>query len=220
MKNLLTTLAFLFVSLSSLAQLELTLVGDPKDSTLIARKSLLEAKGYKVHINPKSQEKEETGDLEFIKKWTNQQLPTFEFSDIEGNTISSGDLQGKYVHINFWSVTCRPCIQEFPELDQLKEKYGDDLVYLAFAPESESKVKRILQNNPLAYQTIAETDGFFEELGIGGYPKNFFVDPQGRIVKVTDGTHYKSEMKDGKLTMIPDNFKIYDQIIKEMIPTK
>lgn len=220
MKNLFVTITLLFASLTSLAQLELTISGDPNDPAMIQKKERLESKGYSVKIKPENAPKEVSGDKTFIDKWTNEQMPNFEFVDIAGKTISSDDLIGKYVHINFWSVTCRPCIQEFPELNQLKEKYGDDFIYLTFAPESETKVNRVLKNHPLNYQTVANTEVFFKELGIGGYPKNFFIDPEGTITKVTDGTHFKMEMQGGKMTMVPDNFKVYDEIIQEMVSSK
>lgn len=220
MKNLFATTLILVLSFTSTAQTKITLPGDPNDSTLLKKKKHLEAKGFVVLIKPVAEEAEPSGDIQFIDKWTNKQMLAFDFVDVEGNKISSDNLKGKYVHINFWSITCRPCIQEFPELNQLKEKYGDDVIYLAFAPESESKVNKILKNNPLDYQTAANTESFFEELGIGGYPKNFFISPAGKILKVTDGTHFRMEMRDGKATMVPDNFKIYDKIIQEMIAKK
>ncbi|MEO1652779.1 MAG: TlpA disulfide reductase family protein, partial [Bacteroidota bacterium] len=159
----------------------------------------------------------EVGNEAFIKRHTNQTLPDFELVDMEGNKISSEDLKGKRVHINFWSTTCKPCIQEFPELNQLKEKYEKEgFVFLAFAPEPKTKVSKVLSRFPLDYQVIPEAKAYYEQLGIDGYPKNFFIDKAGKIIKVTDGTHFKGEMKDGQLIMIPDNFKIYDKIVQEM----
>ncbi len=201
------------------AQIEVTINGDPSDSTVIKQKTTLEAKGFVVKIEnlKEGEEPEPTGDVAFIKKYTGQNLPDFEYADLSGTTINSSALAGKKVHINFWSVTCKPCIEEFPELNELKEKYDDgQTVFIAFAPESKKKVERILSRFPLEYTIISNAEELYDQLGINGYPKNFFVNSDGVIKKVTDGTNYKGEVRNGELVMIPDNFPIYDKIMSSL----
>ncbi len=199
---------------------ELIIRGKSDDPAVIAKKKALEAKGYKIKVLPKNASEETDdvlGDKIFVQKYTGQKLPSFELKDMEGNLMNSEELVGKFVHINFWSVTCKPCIQEFPELNELKEKYqSDDFVFLAFAPESEEKVQKILEKYPLDYRIIANAQAYYDQLGIDGYPKNFFINEQGTIVEVMDGTKFKGVKKDGKFVMIPDNFERYDQAIQAM----
>lgn len=214
MKNYLAVL-ILIIAFQAYSQTEITLEGNPTDSTLIKRKITLESKGFIVKILPTDEM--EPGDEDFIKKYTNSSLPSFELTDIEGIPISSEELAGKKVHINFWSTTCKPCIEEFPELNSLRKKYeSDDILFIAFAPEPKNKVLKVIKKHPLNYRVIANAKDFYKELGINGYPKNFFIDKTGKIVKVTDGTNYKSELKKGKLVLVPDNFDIYDQILKDL----
>lgn len=216
-KFILFTICVLLFSINGFSQTEITIKGDPNDSTFIKKKNALESKGFKVKIKDENGNDTPTGDLKFIKKHTNTQLPQFELKDIDGNIISSESLKGKLVHINFWSVTCKPCIEEFPELNELKKKYQDKgFVFLSFAPEAADKVNKVVSKFPLDYKVIAGAEEFYKELGIEGYPKNFFVNRDGVIIKVTDGTNYKAEVKNGEVSMIPDNFKIYDKIMQEM----
>ena len=216
-------LAAFFISFCSYAQVDvnLTLYGNPNDSTLIKKKAQFEAEGYTVTIEPNATDDEveqSSGDRNFIKRHTNASLPSFELKDINGKPLSSEDLKGKWIHINFWSVTCKPCIEEFPELNKLKKKYEEkNFVFLAIAPESLQKVNKVLAKHPLDYRVIANAEDFFKQLGIEGYPKNFFINPQGTIVKVTDGSKYKGEMnEEGEMVMRPNNFKAYDEAMQSM----
>ncbi|MEO9871703.1 TlpA family protein disulfide reductase [Ekhidna sp.] len=216
MKNLALYSTLLLITLSSFAQLEVTLYGDVNDSTLIKRKQSMEEKGWTVQIRPEDSRGDDSGDQEFINRWTNKKLPAFELTDMNGKNLSNDDLKGKMVHINFWSVTCKPCIEEFPELNELKNKYGDEVIFLAIAPESDKKVNKVLKKHALEYRSFANAELFFEELGIDGYPKNLFIKEDGTIEKIIDGTHYKIEQVDDKATMVPDNFQYYDKVLDKM----
>ena len=46
-------------------------------------------------------------------------LPDFVFKDILGNTYTPEDIKGKVVVINFWFMSCAPCIEEMPELNKI-----------------------------------------------------------------------------------------------------
>jgi len=207
-----SSLIILIIPLISTAQLKVTLYGNEKDSSMVKQKERYEAKGFEVEILPEARIGEEGETHPFIMKWTNKKIPEFKLTDLSGETVTLEDFKGKRIHINFWSVTCKPCIQEFPELNQLKKKYPD-WVFIAIAPEGAKRVNKILGKQNLDYQVIAEAEAYFNLLGIDGYPKNFFIDEEGNIRKVTDGTHYTIKKVDGEATMIPDNFRIYDEII-------
>lgn len=194
----------------------ITLKGKPDDEILLAKKKKLEAKGFRVVIEDNFSDSLLTGGNQaFREKHLNKLLMSFKLRDINGKMISSETLKGKFVHINFWSITCAPCIAEFPELNELKKKYqSKDFVFLAIAPEATVRVKKVLKGKPLAYTVIADAQNYFDELAIGGYPKNLFIDKDGIIRAVTDGTRFKHDARTKK--KIPDNFKTYDEIMSRM----
>src|SRR5271156_1437703 len=51
-------------------------------------------------------------------------LPEFSVKDLQGNEVSSADLRGKVVLIDFWATWCQPCKQEMPGYQKLVDRYG------------------------------------------------------------------------------------------------
>jgi peroxiredoxin len=61
-----------------------------------------------------------------------QNPPKANFIDLNGNKIALHDLRGKVVVLNFWSVSCAPCIQEMPQWARLYQQYrAQGLAFIA-----------------------------------------------------------------------------------------
>jgi len=51
-------------------------------------------------------------------------LPDFNVKDLQGREVSSADLRGHVVLIDFWATWCQPCKKEMPGYQKLLDRYG------------------------------------------------------------------------------------------------
>ncbi len=51
-------------------------------------------------------------------------LPDFSMKDLQGRDISSTDIRGRVVLIDFWATWCQPCKKEMPGYQKLLDRYA------------------------------------------------------------------------------------------------
>ncbi len=106
--------------------------------------------------------------------------------DLQGREISSPDLRGKVVLIDFWAKWCKPCKQEMPGYQKLLDLYGPRefaVVGLEFndMPDTEDPIlfaKKLGIRYPLA---VAPDDPRQKFGGIEGLPTTMLYDRQGTL---------------------------------------
>lgn len=70
-------------------------------------------------VEKKTETEEATVDPNMITE-------NFTVADQSGNTISTADLKGKVVFMNFWASWCPPCRAEFPSIQKFYDKYKNN----------------------------------------------------------------------------------------------
>jgi len=113
-------------------------------------------------------------------------LADFSMTDLNGKQISSKDLRGKVVLVNFWATWCPPCRAEIPDLIKLQDKYRDKLVIIGVS-EDEGTVDEVKafvaqqrMNYPVA-MTTPELANVFR--GVSALPTTFVIDREGRLAQ-------------------------------------
>ncbi|MEE8618987.1 MAG: redoxin domain-containing protein [Dehalococcoidales bacterium] len=110
--------------------------------------------------------------------------PSFQLTDIDGQTVSLSDFQGKPVLLNFWATWCGPCRFEMPYIQEVyNERSEPGLVILAInIGESFAKVKEFMQDYNLSFPVLLDLEGkVAEKYNILPIPTTYFIDSDGII---------------------------------------
>jgi cytochrome c biogenesis protein CcmG/thiol:disulfide interchange protein DsbE len=125
--------------------------------------------------------------------------PDFELVDLNGETITLSDYEGKVVFVNFWATWCPPCRQEIPGFVEVYEKYKDEgLVILGVAvSDRENKVKEYVKSNDMTYPCAMGTNQIVKDYEPGNaIPATIIIDRDGKIHHKHVGYMEKSQVED------------------------
>jgi thiol-disulfide isomerase/thioredoxin len=116
-------------------------------------------------------------------------LPQFKVTDLAGHSLTSEQLAGRVVLVEFWATWCPPCRSTLEWLGQLKQKYGDNLAIVGMAVESpEDKIRSTVSTlSPEIRWAIADAptaQGFGD---ITSVPTLFLFDRSGKTAHVLYG---------------------------------
>jgi thiol-disulfide isomerase/thioredoxin len=122
-------------------------------------------------------------------------LPDFSARDLRGRSISSADLRGKVVLVDFWATWCQPCKKEMPGYQKLANRYGAQgfavigfkLDIMADTEAPRAFARRLGIHYPLAVATDALKNKFG---GIEGLPTTLLYDRQGILRQKIIGFEY------------------------------
>ena len=118
-----------------------------------------------------------------------KEFPKFNFTDINGNEFNNENTKGKTVILKCWFIACKACVAEFPQLNELAEKYKNrnDLVFVSLAFDAKNDLMLFLQKTPFSYSVIPNQKQFMEnDLDLKSYPTHIIIDQKGVILKVVN----------------------------------
>lgn len=106
------------------------------------------------------------------------------------DTFSTVAVKGKLLLLDFAATTCIPCIKAIPLLNELQQQFREKIQVIMVTAESREKVQRFMQNNKVAAKAIfpvAVEDSILHQLfPHGALPHEVWINPQGRLVAITD----------------------------------
>lgn len=127
-------------------------------------------------------------------------LPDFSVKDLQGHPLSSADLRGKVVLVDFWATWCQPCKKEMPGYQKLLDRYGSrGFVVIGFKFDTMRDMEDPLQfaskigvRYPLAVGTEEVKQRFG---GIEGLPTTMLYDRQGILRTKVIGFEYTDNIE-------------------------
>jgi peroxiredoxin len=142
-------------------------------------------------------------DLNTVKE--GDVIPAFKGRSLTGEEVDVGALIGKKVLVlAFWSIYCKPCVEEISSLIRLQEQVGgDNLAVIGINADSELGLARIrtftgrfeeFEKRKINYSLIFDEDSRLGKLlGVGFLPTVLSVNLKGQVEKIFMGFEEKSE---------------------------
>jgi cytochrome c biogenesis protein CcmG, thiol:disulfide interchange protein DsbE len=102
-----------------------------------------------------------------------------------GSDVSTADLKGRIVVLNFWASWCAPCELEAPVLEEVAARYrtSKDVVVLGVnVQDLREKALGFVERNGLTYPSLRDgTDGAMHSYEVPALPETFVIDEKGLI---------------------------------------
>lgn len=116
--------------------------------------------------------------------------PAFTLSTVGGGTLSSSELRGSPVVINFWASWCDPCNQEAPDLEATWKQYrakGVRVVGVDYEDQP-ADAQAFLSRYGITYPSVVDRGGeLATTFGVRGVPETFFIDAQFHFFAIGQG---------------------------------
>ncbi len=125
----------------------------------------------------------------------NRLAPDFALKNLDGRTVRLSDYKGRVVILNFWTKSCRPCLEELPSLADLakvlREHPNIDLLTISTdesAQDARETLKSVLGGDaPFEVLMDPESKVVSDKYGTQLYPETWFIDAKGVIRARVDG---------------------------------
>jgi len=106
---------------------------------------------------------------------------------VDGDSFDLGDLQGRFVVVNYFATWCVPCQREHPELVEFSDRRRAEVVSVVFDDKPEA-VADFFAREGGDWPVVADDGRIALSYGVAGIPESFLVNPDGVIVaKITGG---------------------------------
>jgi thiol-disulfide isomerase/thioredoxin len=122
--------------------------------------------------------------------------------NFDGKPVSATDFRGKILLVDFWATWCKPCMQEMPDLREMRRMFQGqginfEILGVCLDPEQDSRrAQYVIESTKMAWPQIfdaGDSAGISSPLalayGIGQIPHKLLLDPDG--VLVTSGVDLK-----------------------------
>ncbi len=118
-----------------------------------------------------------------------QKLPNVQVELADGEMIATSDLvQGKPLIISFWSISCKPCIQELHAINDAVEEWREEADFEVVAVSvDDARLKATAKAKATSWGwdftcIFDENQALKRAMNVSLTPQSFVVDAEGNIV--------------------------------------
>jgi thiol-disulfide isomerase/thioredoxin len=126
-----------------------------------------------------------------IRSLLNKPVHPFVMTDLGGTKISSKQLLGKVVVLDFWGTWCTSCVRISPVMEALHQKYGKRGLVVIGADTFEHRgikaAKQYVHHHHYTYRFTVNNDKILGDLGFEGCPLMVVIDKQGLVRQIYQG---------------------------------
>lgn len=141
--------------------------------------------------------------------WTlpeKQVVPDVTFNLVDGRQLTSPELRGQPLLVNFWSVSCSICLEDMPKVSRIADSLRErDLRVIGVAmpydppPAVAGIVERLAPSYDIAYDVQGEIAKAFGDVALT--PTTFLLDREGQIAYRAQGPIDETRIRATFLTL-------------------
>jgi peroxiredoxin len=122
------------------------------------------------------------------KEWLGRPAPDFKLPDLNGNSIALSSMRGKVVLLDFWSISCGPCIREMPMIEATGESHKGELIVWGVSFDQPDRDRKWLLQHQRSLLTLSDTDYVASDLyKVHGIPALVLIGVDGKIKNYWEG---------------------------------
>lgn len=109
----------------------------------------------------------------------------FTLLDVNDKEVTLDKFEGKYVYLNFCTTTSYTCLQEFPLLDKLYQKYGKHLEIVSISADKEvGDLKSFMKNSGYSWTFLhyGNKPDIIKDFDVRAYPTYFLIGPDRKLI--------------------------------------
>jgi peroxiredoxin len=130
------------------------------------------------------------------KEWLGRAAPDFKLPDLNGSSVALSSMRGKVVLLDFWSISCGPCIREMPMIEATGETHKGDLVLWGVSFDQPDSDKKWLLQHQRSLPTLSDTDYVASDLyKVHGIPALVLIGVDGKIKNYWEGEVPESDLE-------------------------
>lgn len=114
--------------------------------------------------------------------------PEISYTLLDRSVVTTTQLKGQVVLVNFWATSCSSCVAELPQLVRTHQRFqarGYATLAVAMKYDAPAHVARFAEEHHLPFGVAIDNTGQIAQ-GFGDVkltPTSFLIDRQGKVVK-------------------------------------